>query len=48
MDIKNQIDELTRLNTEKKREIQQIQITVQAKCNDIKSLERNIATSNEK
>lgn len=48
VDITNQIDEMSRYYSEKKREIQQIQTTIQAKNNDIKSLEREIAASNEK
>lgn len=48
VDIRNQIDEMSRHYSEKKREIQQIQTTIQAKTNDIKSLEGDIAASNEK
>lgn len=48
IDVRNQIDELFRHHSEKKREIQQIETTIQAKANDIKSLARDIAASNEK
>lgn len=48
IDIKNQIDELDKHYSEKSKEIHQIQITIKAKTSDMKSLEEDIATSNEK
>lgn len=47
-DIRRQLEELSRKYGEKKREKQQIQTAIDAKTNDIKSLEEDISSSNEK
>lgn len=47
-DIRRQLEELLRKYNDNKREKQQIQTTIDAKTNDIKSLEDDINASNEK
>lgn len=47
-DIRRQLEELSRKYNDNKREKQQIQTTIDAKTNDIKSLEDDINASNEK
>lgn len=47
-DIQSQIAEMSQHCLEKKREAQQIKTTIQAKTNDMKALQEDITTSNEK